>query len=720
MDESGEILARAGEGLGGTLERIGDEQYAQKVNYARAQASNALLDHEIAVKNTTEQLRQDIADGKVPWDQASEQYQTQVAKIETPQIDNLDPIGQENFERGIKRNVLGGAVQVDGLARAGRKQSFIDQFQAAQDKLGKLAGMPDADVASVNGQIDSYRPMALEAGIPANVVDKSIQDFKDKNWLNQAVQRSMEAKDAPDALEKLRKDLSDSDGFYQGKLDTDKRNAVLRGVINDQLILQNRMEREADKREAKAQQAVGRMDEQISSGVPATPDMWAQWESVTKGTSFEEDFKQRMKDEDQVQQILREPVDQQQAFVEKKSADLMTNGGSLKDRANLIRLQTAVNQNVNLLQKAPLLYAANREGVEPQPINFSGLSTPDGQQQIAATVADRMATLKSMQKEYGSAVQPLPLLPGEAASLAGELQHATPDARVGLLQGLRDTLNDDTAYQSVMRQIAPHSPVTAIAGHMLNAQSPASTPAWYSSNFAPSPLDVQRVVRGEALLNPGAGGKDAAADQESGKGALKGGMPMPEDRGASGLRANFAAAAGDMFRDRPELADSYYSVFKDAYASLLAESGNMKGTGDPKLERQALSIALGNSVTFNGQKYSVPAGMDPSKFEGLVHNAVGSTLTAMKLPADWADRIRGYQLREIGGLGSGRYELTDGTRTYFAPGTTRPVTIDLRDQYLGARGLHRGSPDFPSAEMPAEGAPAGSMAGTNADMTERR
>jgi hypothetical protein len=678
MDESGEILARAGEGLGGTLERIGDEQYAQKVNYARAQASNALLDHEIAVKNTTEQLRQDISDGKVPWDQASEQYQTQVAKIETPQIDNLDPVGQENFERGIKRNVLGGAVQVDGLARAGRKQSFIDQFQAAQDKLGKLAGMPDADVAGVNSQIDSYRPMALEAGIPANVVDKSIQDFKDKNWFNQAVQRSMEAKDAPDALEKLRKDLSDPDGYYQGKLDTDKRNAVLRSVINDQLILQNRMDREADKREAKAQQAIGRMDEQISSGVTATADMWANWESVTKGTSAEEDFKQRMKDEDQVQQVLRQPVDQQQAFVEKKAADLMTNGGSLKDRANLIRLQTAVNQNVNLLQKAPLLFASNRDGVDPHPIDFQGLSTPEGQQQVTAAIADRMATLKSLQKQYGSSVQMLPLLPGEAATLAGHLQNATAANKVGMLSQLRNTMNDDAAYQATMRQIAPHSPVTALAGTMVGHSSPAATPMWFDKRFAPTEEDAAHMLSGEALLNPN---KGTSEQQE--KGELKSAVPMPPDgtNNQPGLRNQFMLQARDLFRDRPQLGEAYYAAFKAADAGLRAEVGDLKGEPNPQIERQALKIALGNTIDFNGARVKVPDGMDSTKFKGYVDSAVAAAVKSAGGGPDWADRMQGYRLYEQE-IGSGRYTLMDGKIPFVRPDGKGPLSIDLHQQYL--------------------------------------
>jgi hypothetical protein len=270
-----------------------------------------------------------------------------------------------------------------------------------------------------------------------------------------------------------------------------------------------------------------------------------------------------------------------------------------------------------------------------------------------------------------------------------------------MLVNLRGATNDDHAYQSMMRQILPHSPVTAIAGSMIGNSAPAATPVWFDQGFAPKIADVARVLRGEQLLNPTTSGK---ADQETGKGALKNGMPMPPDNDTPqlgpGLRNQFGAAAGDMFRDRPELADAYFSVFKDAYASLLAEKGDMKGTGDPRIEQQALNIALGNRVYFNGQRMSVPAGMDPTTFSGLVKNAVAGSAKQLNLPDDWQDRIRGYGLREIGALGSGQYVLTNGNTPLVRPDGKSLFTVDLRDQYLAARGAHRGTPDFMQGGAP--------------------
>lgn len=811
LDQSGEIIAHAIGEAGQGLEQAANTQYTTNVNMARAQASNALLDNEIAVKTQTEQIRQKVASGDLPWNQAAQSFDDWNSQQTAPDIQNLDPVGQENFQKGLKRNVFAGQQAVLGITQTGQRQAFSDQFDAAQDKLGKLAGMPGADVDDINSKMDAYRPLALEAGIPAPTVDKAIQNFKDRNWLNQATQRSMEVKDDMSGLQQLQKDLTDKDGLYAGKLDTDKRNIVLRSVINDQMILQNRAEHEQDKREAKAQSTLGRIDEQISSGIPATPDMWSQWEATTKGTTAEPEFKQRLQDEDQVQQVLRQPIDQQLKYVQDRVTDLQQNGGSLRDRANIMRLQTAVQQNVNLMEKAPLIYAANRNGTQVQPLDFSSIGSSEGQQAVGANVADRMSTLEAMRKQYGSQVAVQPLLPQETAQLTAQLQQSTPTQRAELLTTLRNSFNNDDAYQAAMRQIAPRSPVTAIAGQMIGSQAPASTPVWFDNKYSPQVPDVERVLRGEALLNPAAGGKEAAAEQESGKGAMRGGMPMPDDKQ---LRITYGQAANGLFPDRPQLADAHYSVFKSAYAALLAEKGDMKGTGDPALEQKALRIALGTPVDFNGGMLSVPSGMDPTRFNGLVRNAVADAVSAMsgpspqqifdrnaqyvgkppaggyltklspadeqkfqtwardnkapvdsspttdydmrgfwqglqtgdphaktavnpndhqlhfsdywktpyhksfsadsqwatdgapkwndkdqlvspggqivfderaqppRVPADWQDRIRGYQLREVGSLGSGRYELTNGSAPLMRPDGKGPFMIDMRNQYL--------------------------------------
>lgn len=693
VDNSGAEVADAAARLGNTVWKAGfedrHEQHIQEQQLRDAKAQNDAETQNLALQTAAEKMREDIASGQVPYDQARDQFDQQVQKIPQPDFSGIRAPVAEILRGRVGRNIATSQFGIDRAVDAAQKHDGQAQFYRGLDLLGKQGAMPDADIADINARAEVYRPLARNAGVPEDVVDKAIQDFKDKNWLNQATQRSMEAKDSMPALHRLQHDLTAADGFYAGKLDTDKRNGVLNQVLNHQSTLQNRMDHEADKREAKAERWIGQADTQIASAVPMTPAMWENGERLTKGTAVEEDFKQRIKDEEQVQQVLHQPIAQQQTYVQQRQQQLDTEGGSMKDRANLNRLQTAVNQNVNLMQKAPLLFGANRNGTEVAPLDFNALNPnasagaaatggQDPKQQFTAQIADRMSTLKALQKRYGPTISSSPLLPQEATALAGQLDSAPPQQRAQLLVGLRGAMNDDQAYQSAMRQIAPQSPVTAIAGTMVNSSAPASTPAWFDQKFAPKIDDVAHILSGDSLLNPN---KATTGQQE--KGELKSTVPMPPDgtSNSPGLRDAFMRQARDLFRDRPELGEAYFAAFKAADAGLRAEAGDLKGDMNTSIERQALKIALGNTVDFNGAQVKVPDGMDPSKFKGYVNNAVAASVQASGGGKDWANRLQGYRLHEVGGVGTGRYAVMDGPIPFVRPDGKGPLTIDMHQQF---------------------------------------
>jgi hypothetical protein len=180
-------------------------------------------------------------------------------------------------------------------------------------------------------------------------------------------------------------------------------------------------------------------------------------------------------------------------------------------------------------------------------------------------------------------------------------------------------------------------------------------------------------------LNPS---KATTGQQE--KGELKSTVPMPPDGtpNSPGLRDFFFGKAKDLFRDRPQLGEAYFAAFKAADAGLRAEKGDLKGEPDRAgIEAQALKIALGNTIDFNGAQVKVPAGMDPSKFKGYVNNAVAAVVKSAGGKDDWADRIQGYRLHEQDGVGSGRYAIMDGPIPIMRPDGKGPLTIDLRQQY---------------------------------------
>lgn len=698
VSHGGEYIAagiqQLGRGLGDLAGGYAEAQKRaeiQQVNLARAQSANAALDHQIAVETTAQQIDNDVQSGKIKYTDARQAFDDQAAKIQPAQIPNLDPVGQENYDKAIKRNVATVGFKVDTMVAGAQRQDYKDQFTGNLNRLGKLSTMPGADIDGLNRQADSFAPLAIAAGVPRVQVDTMLQNFKDANWFNQGTERIMAAKDSLPGLKQIQTDLTAEDGFYQGKLDPQKRNELLHQVQSNQQILENRYAMLENKREARAAHTMNLIDQQISTGLPLPPSAWAEAGTVVKGTSYESEFNEAIKGEAEVQDVLRRPIAEQQSYLQQKTEELQqgTKTGDvaslLRSRANLVRLATAVDQNVKLMQNTPLLYAAGRAGVDIQPLDFSKMQSPDGQAAIGKEIADRMSTISALRAQNGPQVGVKPLLPQEAGLLTNALQTAPVAQRASLLVGLRQAINNDTAYQAAMLQIAPHSPVTSIAGQMVGENAPSSTPLWFDPAYAPKIQDVQRVLGGEALLNPtAAGGKEAAANAEP-----KSRVALPPETGPAGLRALYGQAAADLFKNRPDLGEDYYSVFKNVYASMLSDAGNFKGQPDHDALKESLRVSLGTDrqVSYNGNTFVVPAGMDPSRFKGLLESAVATTAQALKAPADWKQRMAGYQLEEVGGLGSGRYILMNGNARLVAPdGKGYFPVIDLHDQYLASRG----------------------------------
>ena len=336
--------------------------------------------------------------------------------------------------------------------------------------------------------------------------------------------------------------------------------------------------------------------------------------------------------------------------------------------------QRAYKQTKAARDKDPAQFAINT-GTGWKPLDFNNPGN------AIAQLKSRSNTVGDVSSQIG---MPVPILTKpESAQLSRALTSSTPQQRLALLDSLHQGLGDERAYYNVLHEVLPHSPVTAIAGARVGQPDPAHTPVWYDSQFAASPADATTILRGEQLLNPAKG----QAEEE--KGGFKSGFPMPPDQGGAGLFGYFQRNANNMFASRPELGDASYTAFRSAYAALAADKGDMSGVPNRELMQQAFKMAIGQTHDFNGSYVSVPPGMDPTRFEGLVDKAVAVRANQLGAPGDWKDRMSGYQLREVGGLGSGVYQLLNGNALVTVKG--QPFTIDVRAQYSGP-GAH-GSPE---------------------------
>lgn len=496
-------LGRVGQTGMQVADRVMHERRQEIEEMARVKGANADLDHKIFVKIKTQEISDKIARGEISYKDSADIFRKEVESQPVPVIEGLPPAYQENLQIGFRRTIADAQFAIGKAVEGAQHAEFKGQFGAALDKLGKLAGMPGADVDKINQQAELLIPLAKKADIPEDAFGKTIQDWRDRNWTNQATQRAMQAKDDLAGLQQLEQDLTAADGYYAQRLDTDKRNVILRGVINDRMRIENRMQHDVDRREAKAEKSIAEMDRQVASGIPMTPDMALTWAAKVQGTAFEADFRQRIQEERQVQEVLHLPIDQQKTFVQQKEAELLNGGGSVRDKANIDRLKAAVEKNTKQLQNEPLLFAQNRMGRAVTPINLASLLEPDGAAKLGDQMADRVATIAALQKQYGPQVQMHPLMPQEGEMLTKVLNEATPKQQATLFGTLRASFNDDDVYTSTMKQIASDSPVKALAGAIFAKQRGITLEKkWFGTDSVASSTDVaETLLVGESIVN---------------------------------------------------------------------------------------------------------------------------------------------------------------------------------------------------------------------------
>lgn len=657
----GEVAQAIGQ-LGGVAAQLGASMAAEDAReaegLARAKAANAQLDYELQVGDVQRKLEDDVATGTVPYAEAPSRYQEAVGKIEKPAVAGLTPDLQLAYDRGLQRTVTAGQLGIDRVARTAKRADFRGQFDAALDKLGKIAGMPGADIAAVNQRAQAFAPLAKQAGLSDAAVGKALQDFYDRTWTSQATQRAIFNREDPAGLKSLETDLSSSDGFYADKLDPEKRNALLSQVMTRQQTLVDRAERAADRIDAKAQRVLGQIDRQIASAVPATPEMWTAWADSMKGASpdVRAEFDQRVAEEKEVQKVLRMPTAQQQTYLQKAEAELATAGGTVQRKENLARTRSAIEAAQKQLDETPLLFNASREGGEVEPLNLAALASPADAWEVGAQLQNRAATIDGMRKRYGSQVQMAVLLPQEVQALGEQLKQGTSRQQAEMLSQLRTATMDDKVFNAAMKQLAPEQPVVAYAGMLATRERAQVT--------------LQKHMFG---ADEAANGRDVAATMLEGNRLLQGKgdskFPLPPEKE---FRDQFTRDTGALFAGRPGAADVAMQAVRAFYTGQSAADGDHSAEVNSDRMKKAITASLGEVVDVNGRgEVLAPWGMGADTFEDQAEQAFTESAKAAGLPDTVVGSFSKYGLRQ---QSERTYYVTRG-REFLTTKDGKPLTI---------------------------------------------
>lgn len=467
--------------------------------------------------------------------------------------------------------------------------------------------------------------------------------------------------------------IAGAESYYntiRDKVNGDKASQIENAITDAKRIADNRARALADHRDAIAERTLNEMDRQIASGVPATPEMWAAWENKTRGTSFASEFKDRVSDEQDVQKLLRLPIADQVKAVQDRQAALDQGGGTLRQAVNQNRLKAAVTQNVTLLQQQPLQFNANRTGTDVPAVNIAALDDPAQQQALQS----RVDTITAMRKQYGPQVLMKPLLPQEAQALASQVNAANPQAAVQLFGKLRSSVSSDEAYQAIMQQIAPDSPVKAYAGQIYGKPVDAIPGAhhwlWADDPAVSARVVAQTIVTGENLLN-----KTKQVKGEDGKPVSNLFLPNKAQ-----FDSAFVDKVGDAFAGRPDAQSLALQVAYAYYVGKSAETGRLNADTqdiDQRLVQQAMKASVGSVVSFHGYgDVLAPLGMDESTFADRARPAFAAELKSRGVPdVDAAKALDSFSSLGLRNWKANQYLVTKGRQPFSLNGEPLVITV---------------------------------------------
>ncbi|UXZ44496.1 hypothetical protein [Pseudomonas soli] len=647
MDPS--LQSRGAQQVADTVQRTALGMLEQKSHedqaLARVRASNALFERETQISTINSDLAEQVRLGTLSHDKLEEAYQGAVAKLEPLQVAGLSEAEVEGMGLAQQRLQLAGQEGIRKLAIGARADAAKGDLATRLDMIGKEAAMPGADIGKLNARLDGEDVDMAGRLAYGEMWNAKKQEAKDANWTTQATQRVVQARDGLGSLQQIEHDLTAADGFYAGKLDPEKRNQLLNTVTGRIYQVKEHNQRQAEMREMKAERVLAQMDRQAATGIPPTVADQQRWRASLSGTSMAGEYNTRVQEMNEVQGLLRKPILEQQQYLDTKRRQLAETGGSVAQVNNLTRLQTAVDNNLKLMRDDPLTFNAMRTGQDVEPLDITGIATPEGQAKLAEQLGQRYDVVNSMRKAYGPEVARSPWKPGEQAMLAAVLNQADDATKLQLFGTLAQSAPTGADYAAAIKPLVADQPVTVLAGL-----------AKFRDLKGADGTDVPKMLlQGQKILT----------DKS---------VPMPKEnlmRAAFDDRVGLSLAPGTPQREQA------YQGFKALYASTAVAAGKAYEEGDDpdkKTVQKAIDLVTGGISERAGQKVVKPYGMEDKAFDKAVDTELEGLAKRTEFPLG---QLEDMPLSPVPGK-EGIYYLLNAGRIQVDPKTNEPMIVRVK------------------------------------------
>jgi hypothetical protein len=341
-------------------------------------------------------------------------------------------------------------------------------------------------------------------------------------------------------------------------------------------------------------------------------------------------------------------------------------------------LAQAINDVRTERNKDPISFAIKNNIGNLQPIDWNDMAA------AGAELGKRYGVSLEMNKSFGT---PFTVLtPDEKTRMLEGFSKLTDQGKIAFLSTLNTNLSNKSVYRSIVQQIAPDSPVTAVVGNLVGL---SGTATFRTDNYIRADevrtydpkVVALTIMQGEQLLNPSKGTK---ATDGAGK-SIK--MPKEDD-----MRAAFHDEVGESFTHQAREYDVTYQAVKAYYAAKSAASGNfMQESVDRKLWNEAIEAVTGGVTEINGKtQVRRPWGMSETAFNDGIKAAFDNE--TKRLGLNW--NFNQYGLENAGdgylvraGTGYATYQDKNGNlrSVYITIGGPSPKSDALPSAAPGAK-----------------------------------
>lgn len=645
LAQVGRSITNAGLGAMDALNKQAEEQKRQDQALAKAKAANAILDHETEVSAITEDIKTRLADGRLKHTDAPKEYQTRISQIQRQTIDGIDPVTQENFDRGLKRAEFSGEKTLNGAIAGARTAEFKSQADGLLDKIGKKASLPGANVEQLNAYLDTPDAEAMGRQAYGAAWDKKKQEWKDGNWNASLTQQAMAARNDLKAIDGLMQRITAGD--MSDKLDSDKRNTLVAkldgyktSLIQRQEAAAARAERAAERHLKQAEAEFNTFQAMSDKGLMVAPEYIDRVLQKTSGTPYQQGVTALVKAARENGGIASQPIARQQATLDQIDAQIAKQGRTPELDKRREQISKVLQQSQSDLRENGLRAGLERGVIDQMaPID---VSTPEA---FAASIGKRLEQAQTVGLWSGSNVSPLDAR--EAESVRNMLEALPAKQRSQAIATVAASVGPKPAA-AIALQLDKQSKPLALAFATATQQTTAGR---YTSEL---------ILKGDQAL------KDKLNIKNS-FGITRNDLQADIAKTVDGAFGNEQAAQA--------VKDAAYYIA----AGIAAENGGNASSDDIK---RAVRLAVGGDIIErNGKKLPIPGGMDAGEFDQRLKTSAKSVANlgsvrvgGVEMKADeFAASIPGQDLMPVG---LGRYAVIVKGRPVTSNG--KPVVIEVK------------------------------------------